>query len=46
VEIVAFVEPSNDTEPETSPLREIVRAFSRVVAVEELPINGAVTAAN
>ena len=36
----------NETEPLTSPPKEIVRGFSRVVAVEALPINGAVTAAN
>ena len=44
--IVTSDEPLNETEPLTSPPREIVRAFSRVVAVEALPTNGAVTAAN
>ena len=35
----ALPEPSNDTEPETSPLKEIVRAVANLVAVLALPVN-------
>ena len=43
--MLASAEPLNDTEPETSPVSEIVRDVSSVDAVEALPITGAVTAA-
>ena len=45
-EIVTLVEPLNETEPDKSPPSEIVRAFCNIVAVDALPISGAVTAAN
>ena len=44
--MLASAEPLKDTEPDTSPVSEIVRVVSSADAVEALPINGAVTAAN
>ena len=36
--MLASEEPLNDTEPDTSPVSEMVRDVSSVVAVEELPV--------
>ena len=43
--IVAFADPSNDAEPVTSPLRAIVLADARVVAVSALPVTSPVRSA-
>jgi hypothetical protein len=42
VVIVTFSEPSNETEPVTSPASSIVRAVSSVVAVSALPVTSPV----
>ena len=44
--IEAFVEPSKETEPVTSPERLIVLAFCNVVAVDALPTRFALTVLN
>jgi hypothetical protein len=43
VDIVTFWLPSNDTEPATSPDREIVLAVSNCDAVSALPVKSPVT---